>query len=245
MKPAPLLLLFLALFVPASLKAQGGSWEVPIDARTQEGNSGSLYPFSYGYTRYQQVNAATDFGSPMGPDGAFLQGMYMRLDSPNGFSFSGYPTNLQVNLSTTLRQPDSLSPVFSDNVSANDQIVFGPTTPRLAADHISGRAPQSWTAGIWIPFSQPFLYRPADGNLLLDIRLFNGSTAGSWIDAWNRTGDSVSSVSGGIGDLSGTASTLGISTLFYGTLVVPEPSTYVLLALGTAALLLLRKKRKS
>ena len=248
MKSLKQLPLFLALLAPALIKGQGGSWEVPIDSRTQEGNSQTVYPFSAGYTRYQQLNAASDFGSSIGgtvigPGGVLLRGMYLRLDSPIGFSFGGYATNLQVNLSTTLRQPDSLSPVFFDNVGANDQIVFGPATPRLAGDH-TGSSPEPWTTGVLIQFDQPFLYLPTEGNLLLDIRLFNGSTAAGFLDAWNRPGDSVSSVYGDIADLSGTTSTLGISILFSGT-VVPEPSTYALFALGAAALLFLRKKRKS
>lgn len=243
MKPAKKLLLCLSLFVPALLQGQGGSWPVPSEARTQEGNSGLTSPFAGG-SRYQQVNAASDFGSPIGPNGIFLQGMYLRLDSLNGFSFSGYATNLQVNLSTTLSQPDSLSPVFSENIGVNDQIVVGPTTLGMAADHLGGASPEPWSTGVYIRFSQPFYYKPTDGNLLLDIRTFDGSTARSWFDAWNRPGDAVSSVFGSAGDASGITSTLGLSILFEGTLV-PEPSAYFLFVVSATALLLVRKKRKS
>ncbi len=128
--------------------------------------------------------------------------------------------------------PDSLSPVFANNIGADETLVFGPANQLVSGTFVPrSNAAQDWS--VVLRFNTPFLYRPADGNLLLDIKVTGG--VGAQLDAWNRASDSVSSVSGFYGDASGATSTIGLATAFNGTLV-PEPSTYVLFTLGAAAI---------
>lgn len=207
-----------------------------------EGNSSLIRPYRGDSSRYQQVYAADDFVSTLAAGGVWLQRLLFRTDG-NGFAFSGTASNLDVRLSTIGNGLDSLSPVFANNPGANETVVLGPANQIVSGVFVPRvNAAQEWS--VIINFATPFLYRPADGNLLLDIRMTGGVGLGAQLDAWNRAGDSVSSVSGFYGDTSGALSTIGLATRFEGTLV-PESSAYALFTLGAAAILLLRKKRES
>src|ERR1051325_2437582 len=70
---------------------------------------------------------------------------------------------MQVNLSTTMKDADSLSLVFDENVGADDTIVFGPRSYDFPGDRQL------------ILFNKPFRYNPFLGNLLVDVRIFDGS----------------------------------------------------------------------
>jgi hypothetical protein len=222
-----------------SLFGQGHFVNLPASS---EGNTGTLYPYSFGYTRFQQAYASSAFGSPIGPGGFLIQGMIFRIDSSLGFGDNGYVTNLQVRMSTTTFAPGGLSPVFAQNVGPSEQIVFGPATQYFAGDRFN-QEPQSWVLSMGIVFSQPYLYRPSEGNLLMDIRVNGGSTFGTYLDASDLAGGPVGSVRGNIGDASGLSSGVGLVTEFYGTLV-PEPSAWALLVLGASSVWLLRVKRR-
>ena len=124
-----------------------------------------------------------------------------------------------------------MSPVFSDNIGTDETVVFGP-----ADKFISGG--QTYNYSLRIDFTTPFLYRPTDGNLLVDFRV-NGGAYGI-LDAWDRVGDSVGSVAGNLGDLTGTATTIGLATRLEG-IAVPEPSPYPLLISGGLVFFLFRK----
>ena len=81
--------------------------------------------------------------------------------------------SVQVNLSTTTRGPDQLSSMFSENVGANDTVVY---SGQLNTDLIGGKygGPTSWDFEIY-PLAKAFLYNPDAGNLLLDVRIFQGN----------------------------------------------------------------------
>ena len=107
--------------------------------------------------RYQQVYANTDFSRVQGP----------LLISEISFSSGALALditvpNVQMSLSTTPKVPDGLSTTFSENIGADNTLVFsGPL--RLFSRGFS-------TYGVNIPLEHPFLYDPDLGNLLLEVR---------------------------------------------------------------------------
>jgi hypothetical protein len=202
------------------------------------GNARSGGPFLIDYSaassaRWQQVYGASDFGrvgSPM-----FIT--EIRFDeSPGGPGFvdTSLP-NLRIDLSTTAKVPDGLSSTFAENIGANDTVVF--SGPFDFSDN---------GFGVHIPLQTPFLYDPAQGNLLMDVRnLMTGRVSvPAYIRAEYTVGDSVS-VATSLSDansLTGSLSTLGLVTLFTVT-PIPEPSTVSLLILGISVLGLAAWKR--
>lgn len=71
--------------------------------------------------------------------------------------------SMQINLSTTSKTADNLSMVFAENVGPDDTMVLAPTSYYF---------PDSPDV---ILFNRPFRYTPPLGNLLLDVRIFDGS----------------------------------------------------------------------
>ena len=100
-------------------------------------------------------------------------------------------TNMQINLSTTPKGADNLSPTFSDNLGSDDAVVFGPA---------SFSFPYAFVEHTTIPLDKPFPYNPALGNLLMDVRILTGSgppfmqTPAPAFDAFNSSTDEVSRV---------------------------------------------------
>ncbi len=113
--------------------------------------------------RYQQVYNASVFAN-VDPKFIYITVFGFRLDR------SGFPwtvTNMQINLSTTQRAADDLSSDFAENVGSDDTVVFGPGRHDFPGG-LNG-------PGVQIQLERPFRYNPAFGNLLLDVRIFNGS----------------------------------------------------------------------
>jgi hypothetical protein len=93
-------------------------------------------------------------------------------------------------------------------------------------------------------FSQGFFYSPADGNLLLDIRMLGNGINPSRLDASQGWPDTAS-VFSTTGAPSGAVGDIALVTQFGGQLVsVPEPSSYALFALGAGVFLFLQKSRR-
>jgi hypothetical protein len=103
-------------------------------------------------------------------------------------AFAAMLPNVQINLSTTPKVPDSLDLTFANNVGPDDTIVHSGPLPLSSAD---GGNPAPFD--IVIPLTTPFWYNPAAGNLLLDVRnIADGSS--QMFDSVFTTGDSVSCV---------------------------------------------------
>lgn len=134
------------------------------------GTTESLFPFFLQQVqltsmRYQQVYNASVF-SNVAPECIYVT----TLTFIQGFSQQGSTvltvTNMQINLSTTQRVADNLSTNFAENVGPDDTVVFGPARHDfndVASDKFQ------------ILLDRPFRYNPAAGNLLLDVRIFNGA----------------------------------------------------------------------
>jgi hypothetical protein len=214
-----------------------------LSPNTDSGNSLNTGPFllpeSSFSMRYQQVFAASDFLPLRNSGGGFITQIAFRLDSSSpGFIGTIIP-DIQVNISSTLKAPDGLSGVFSENVGANDTVVF--QRGSLAVAGI-----QSGTIGYFINFQTPFFYDAAPGhNLLLDVKNYQGGynmlplQSFSFMDAQDVSGDGVSRVySYSVNSATAEAvDTIGLVTQFTYT-PVPEPSAAALFIFGLARVLI-------
>src|SRR5947199_10341649 len=97
----------------------------------QKATHSSFFPFLINQTgipsmRYQQVYDASQF-SALGTQGGYLTAILFRADG-EAEAASAFITNIQINFCTTSNGPDNMSPVFSENVGADDTVVLGPAS---------------------------------------------------------------------------------------------------------------------
>jgi hypothetical protein len=242
----------LALFVTISGNSARADLLIvaPNAQAAAEGNSNNGFPFNlspFGVSsqRYQQVYAASEFSALSGP--SFIAQILFRPDALEGGAFSSTLPNVQVNLSTTTKAPDGLSTTFASNIGADDTIVFG-AGPLSLSSAFTGPAGGPKNFDITINLTTPFLYDPASGNLLLDVRNFGGGRT-TQFNAEFLGGDSVSRAytvtTSGVNDASGSTDSLGLVTEFkFAPAAVPEPSSVVLFGTCLALTLgILRRRR--
>jgi len=88
-----------------------GSIVVPNSLADAEGNSNNCFPFGFcqgnGTMRYQQVYASSQFSAPI-----LIGQLLFRPDANTGAAFSAVLPDIQINMSTTSKAPDSLSTTF-------------------------------------------------------------------------------------------------------------------------------------
>ena len=216
---------------------------VPNSARTVEGNANNSYPFNitpFGLPsqRYQQLYAASQFGG-----GGLITQIIFRPDAFAGHAFTSTLSDIQIDLAYSSAPDDGLSTTYANNITAGDTIVFarGPLTLSSA---FTGPPAGPKDFDIIITLTTPFLYNPALGNLLLDVRNFGGGTT-TFFDAAFTTGDGSSRLFNSDVN-SGTGST-DTEALVTGFVIVPEPGTAMLLAGGGTLLALFggcRRRRR-
>lgn len=207
-------LILTTLLAATASAAHGDELVIPGSLENVDGNGGNIFPFGLGLSyRYQQVYAASEF-DPSAP--VLITEIRFRPDFLTGDSFSVVLPDVQVNLSTTNRALDALSPTFADNVGADDTIV---SDGALAlSSSATGAGPFEFD--IVIPLATPFLYDPLAGNLLLDVRNFGGGPHTTAFDSHNAAGDPISRattthISGDVDSPIATSNdTLGLVTKF-------------------------------
>src|SRR5450432_18176 len=148
----------------------------PAAQAAVDGNGGNNFPFDIGDSvissqRYQQVYSASDFAVLNGP--ALITEILFRPDSLNGKAFSTTLPAIQIDLSTTTAAPDALSAVFANNIGADDTVVYGPG-PLALSSAFTGLPGGPKNFDVAIKLTHAFLYNPAAGNLLLDVRNLGG-----------------------------------------------------------------------
>jgi hypothetical protein len=229
-----------ALTLPASARADV---IVPDALAGVEGNSNNGFPFNiqgFGLAsqRYQQVFDSSEFSSAV-----LITGITFRPDAQQGSAFASVLPNVQIDFSTTLFGPDALSTTFATNVGADNTTVFSGALNLSSAYTGPAAGPKDFD--ISIVFSTPFLYNPALGHLLLDVRNFGGGLS-TQFDSHALFGDAVSRViSNNVNALIGGADTAGLVTEFQ-VQQVPEPSTFLLVSgIVVAAARRIRRVRRS
>jgi len=166
----------------------------PANMATQDSayGSGTLR----GTYRIQLIYGATHF-----PPGALLiTELRFRPDYQYGEPFSVTLSNFQVSLSTTPKAPDALSPTFAQNVGPDATVVF--SGPLNLSSAFTGPPTGPKDFDIVVPLTTPFVYAPAAGNLLVDLRNYVASTA-SRLSGQSRLDDLASRLVGGVNADSG------------------------------------------
>ncbi len=231
----------IALYAPGNLSDRFGSAssEVPF-------NRYSVYSPDVNLSmRYQQVIAPSSFSTEV-LSGGWITAVSFRADEATGrFHWGGTLPDLQVNLSTTTKLPDALSPIFSENVGADSTLVFGRGSVSM---QVSARYGPAQATSFGILFHKPFFYDPNRGSLLLDIRnyraadLSNPATPDPRADAVDQLGDGLSRLFAG--DVDATRAdimdSLGLVCYFNFT-PVPEPAGPILLLLGGVGVFFLKR----
>jgi len=200
---------------------------VPNELEASYGNTNSGLPFAHlGPVRYQQVYDASQF-SKLPAGGAFLSVIFLRASCLSQRNWR--VTNLQVNMSTTSKGSDQLSPTFAENIGADE--TTGVTSTNWAPP--SSCSGYDFGSAGPLRLDVPFFYDPARGNLLVDIRNSGidwdanpGPLWESLLDAQNVLGDSVSravafSLSTNTAEV---VDSVGLATAFQ---FYPTPTLYV------------------
>jgi hypothetical protein len=178
------------------------------------GNSATLYPFlilqeQTFSMRYQQVYGANAF-SALEPTDRYLTRLCFPEDE-NAQGAMSSPTNLEIRLSTTSKAPDALSTNFAENVGPDETVVFASADPQFTIpnpDH-----------ALVLTLPKPFVYTPAKGNLLLDVRIQTAGLAEPfewWLDAQADPGDAISRAYAKSADATAATvmDTVGVCTVF-------------------------------
>ena len=160
--------------------------------------------------------------------------------------------NVSVYLSTSTKSPDEssanrMSETFADNIGPDFTLVFSANGIILTSPGCSG--PGVCPFDLTNHLTTPFLYNPANGNLLLQVVSsgFQAVISTSAIDAMQ-----FGSSGGLIAEVAGFGSTTATTGMFnprgliaqFAYSDVPEPSSWILTGLGLSALLWTNRRRR-
>ena len=164
-----ILAVFLGLCVTNELRAQ--VIVVPNALATNDGNGTSTSTAGPASVRWLHIHDASQFGALSGP--SFLTKFALRPDTIPGQSGPRSLT-LRIYASTTSRTVAGISTTFSQNIGTNNTLVFDGTVI-LQTGNLPGPGNTRQFDYVF-PFTTPFLYDPAAGNLVLDLQIeANGS----------------------------------------------------------------------
>jgi len=240
----------IAVALIANQPVEGADITIAAPGTGRSGNVSALEPFALEdlmvpSMRYQQVYHASEFTREI-PQGGFINALWFVVDQNGRGGGAGYPA-VQIDMAVTLREPDQLSTVFSENIGSSDATVY----PQGSLE-IGFPAPGSLITQP-IVLQNPYFYHPDTGNLLLDIRIFSqtlpphspNDTAGPMDAEDNLFGpDSVSRVFAyDVNATSGMTDSIGLVTVFRVT-PIPEPSTWAMACVAAALAVYTVRRRK-
>ena len=159
-----LLAVFLGLCVTTELRAQ--VIVVPNALATNDGNGTSTSTPGPASVRWLHIHDASQFGALSGP--SFLTQFAYRPDTILGQSGPRSLT-LRIYASTTSRSVAGLSTTFAENLGTNNTLVFDGTVT-VTTGNLPGPGNTRQFDYVF-PFTTPFLYDPAAGNLVLDLQI--------------------------------------------------------------------------
>jgi PEP-CTERM motif len=220
----------------ADLRAAFIGIYVPAGSRAQDGDSSFDGSPGYGY---QQLFPA-DWFADLPKGGAILGEVVFRSDASffGQLNWSDSVTGVEIGVSTTQRLSSSLSAIFAENVGDDRALLTRSTDSRGISNLPRGIGiPSEFSLGFGSS-KDGFLYDPAVGNLLLDIKGLGFPFA---IDAFTTAENIAVTFSSVDPDFSkGTLLHKGLAVAF-AFYPVPEPSSIVLLAAGVLAFVISRQ----
>jgi hypothetical protein len=163
-----LLVLALGSYVIPAVRAQ--VIVVPNELAAEEGNTPIAVPPSDATLRYLLIYDASQFKALSSP--SFLTQFVFRHDATED-ALGPRATIFRLYASTTRRSLADMSTNFSDNIGTNNTLVFD-GTGTLATENLPGPG-NTRQFDIVTPFTTPFLYDPAAGNLVLDLQVASDS----------------------------------------------------------------------
>ena len=226
-----LLAVFLGWCVTTELRAQ--EIVVPNALATNDGNGTNTSTAGPASVRWLHIHDASQFGALSGP--SFLTQFAYRPDEILGQSGPRSLT-LRIYASTTSRSVAEPSTTFAENLGTNNTLVFDGTVT-VTTGNLPGPGNTRQFDYVF-PFTTPFLYDPAAGNLALDLQIeANGSAV---------TFDTVSG-DPAIGRIFAFGSSTAPTGNFQASHVtqltfVPEPTVAVSVLFGLGLLIAKRKR---
>ena len=165
-----LLAVFLGSCVTTELRAQ--VIVVPNSLATNDGNASATSVSGSRSVRWLEIYDASQFGALSGP--SFLTKFAYR---PDRFIDQSGPRSwtLRVYASTTSRSVAGLSTTFAENFGTNNTLVFDGTV-NVTTGNLPGPGNTRQFDYVF-PFTTPFLYDPAAGNLVLSLQIEGSGSA--------------------------------------------------------------------
>jgi hypothetical protein len=230
-------ILFCAALCLSAFGQGTGFVVVPNGLENREGDTSAASLFGGGpQSRSHLIFGSQNFGLfPAG--GAYITELRLRLDGQHP-AFSG-TADIEIHMSTTGAIPDSQGVYRMDRTGPDETVVLPRSTIQLTGTATTPSGPNSFS--VVIPLPSRFLYNPANGNLLVDARVYNESGLQN-LD-WDSSPNDHASAA--VGTLTGTfANTVTSSAPItqFSYVLVPEPRAMWLIIVGIMPVIFRRRR---